>query len=265
MDYCSKFPRVCNWGNTKSHQRHWFTSKFKELEANQIIWSLERTSDESNTDIIKELIEAEQRKTWPDMNLQSSLATCSRTDHTVKNGYQPMVHLVVDLETESESESSRVAYGIQSLSSGPSDKFSLHETVSRSSACHYGGKEKERTELSQSSGADMAIVISSDDDLEDDLKKKNQTLEKQILQLKNKNGDLMRENEILKYQLSSSLKFKEQNVKLQEENESLQQENVRVQKENESLRQENQALSLSTNTLVSRLGNLLSDGIKEEC
>lgn len=45
----------------------------------QIIWSLERTSDESNTDIIKELIEAEQRKTWPDMNLQSSLATCSRT------------------------------------------------------------------------------------------------------------------------------------------------------------------------------------------
>ncbi|XP_016472656.1 uncharacterized protein LOC107794625 isoform X1 [Nicotiana tabacum] len=265
MDYCSKFPRVCNWGNTKSHQRHWFTSKFKELEANQIIWSLERTSDESNTDIIKELIEAEQRKTWPDMNLQSSLATCSRTDHTVKNGYQPMVHLVVDLETESESESSRVAYGIQSLSSGPSDKFSLHETVSRSSACHYGGKEKERTELSQSSGADIAIVISSDDDLEDDLKKKNQTLEKQILQLKNKNGDLMRENEILKYQLSSSLKFKEQNVKLQEENESLQQENVKVQKENESLRQENQALSLSTNTLVSRLGNLLSDGIKEEC
>lgn len=37
------------------------------------------TSDESNTDIIKELIEAEKRKTWPDMNQQSSLATCSRT------------------------------------------------------------------------------------------------------------------------------------------------------------------------------------------
>lgn len=80
----------------------------------------------------------------------------------MKNGYQPIVHLVVDLETESESESSRVAYGIQSLSSDPSDKFSLHETVSRSSACHYTGKEKERKEFSQSSGADIPIVISSD-------------------------------------------------------------------------------------------------------
>lgn len=103
------------------------------------------------------------------------------------------------------------------------------------------------------------------DDLEDDLKKKNQTLEKQILQLKNKNIDLMRENEILKYQLSSTLKFKEQNVKLQEENKNLQQENVKLQEENESLRQENQALSLSTNTLVNRLDNLVFDVIKEEC
>lgn len=77
----------------------------------------------------------------------------------MKSGYQSMGHLIVDLEAELESESNRVAYGVQNLSS---DEFSLPETVSKSSACHYLDKEKELTELSQASGANVAIVISSD-------------------------------------------------------------------------------------------------------
>ncbi|CAN4092593.1 unnamed protein product [Withania somnifera] len=237
----SKFSRVCNWEGTKSHHRQWFTTKFKEIETNQIIWSLEPTSDESNTDIIKELIEAEKR-TWPEMNPRTSVDTLSHLDHTVKSGYQLMDHLIDDLETESESERSRV----QNLSS---DEFSLRETVSRSSACHYLGKEKEFTEHPQTSGAEVAIVISSDDDWEDDLQKKTQTLEEQIIHLKNKIGDLTRENKILKKQLFSSLKFEEQNKKLKDEI--------------ENLRQENQELSESTNRLVTRLQKLVFDEITD--
>ncbi|XP_059296509.1 protein MAIN-LIKE 2-like isoform X1 [Lycium ferocissimum] len=238
-----KFPRVCNWQSTKSHHRGWFTTKFKELETNQIIWSLELTCDESNTDIIKELIETEKRLTWPDMNQRSSVDTSSHIDHTVTHGFQSMVHLTVDLQTESESESNRVAYGMQNLSS---DEFSLRETVSRSSVCHYLGTEKELTGRPETSGADVAIVISSDDDWEDDLKMKSLTLEEQIVQLNNKIGELTRENKILKTQLSSSLKFEEQNKKLNDEV--------------ENLRQKNQELNLSTNCLVSRLGKIVFDG-----
>lgn len=70
-----------------------------------------------------------------------------------------MGHLIVDLESESESESNRVACGVQNLSS---DEFSLRETGSRSSAGHYMEKEKELTEHSQTSRADVTVVISSD-------------------------------------------------------------------------------------------------------
>uniref|UniRef100_M1AFF7 Uncharacterized protein n=1 Tax=Solanum tuberosum TaxID=4113 RepID=M1AFF7_SOLTU len=245
LNYCSTLPRICNWESTKSHHRQWFTTKFKELETNQIVWSLELTSDESNSDIIKELIVAEKR-TWPDLNTRSSVDTPPHIDHTVTSGYQSMVHLIVDLEAESESESNRPAYGMQNLSS---DAVSLRETVSGSSACHYLDKEKELTDRSQTSGANVAILISSDDDWEDDLQKKSQTLEEQIVHLKKKIGDLTRENKNLKNQLLSSLKFEEQNKKLMDEI--------------ENLRQENQELSESTNCLVTRLEKLVVDEITD--
>ncbi|KAK4724887.1 hypothetical protein R3W88_027666 [Solanum pinnatisectum] len=245
LNYRSMLPRICNWESTKSHHRQWFTTKFKELETNQIVWSLELTSDESNSDIIKELIVAEKR-TWPDLNTRSSVDTPPPIDHTVTSGYQSMGHLIVDLETESESESKRLAYGRQNLSS---DAVSLRETVSGSSACHYLDKEKELTDHSQTSGANAAILISSDDDWEDDLQKKSQTLEEQIVQLKNKIGVLTRENKILKNQLFSSLKSEEQNKKLMDEI--------------ENLRQENQEHCESTNRLVTRLEKLVVDEITD--
>ncbi|KAM3340346.1 putative protein isoform X1 [Capsicum galapagoense] len=240
----SKIPRVCNWESTKSHHRQWFTTKFKELETNQIIWNLELTSDESNSDIIKELLEAEKR-TWPGMNPQSSEDASSHIDHTVKSGFQSMGRLIVDLEAVSETENYRVAHRVQTLSSDES----LPETVSRSSACHYLGKENELSEHPQISGADVAIVISSDDDWEDDLQKKSQTLEEQIVHLKNKIGELTRENKILKTQLFSSLKFEEQNKKLKDEI--------------ENLRQENEESCVSTNSLVTRLVKLVFDEITD--
>ncbi|KAH0752520.1 hypothetical protein KY285_005668 [Solanum tuberosum] len=165
LNYRSTFPRICNWESTKSHHRQWFTTKFKELETNQIIWNLEPTSDESNSDIIKELIVAEKR-TLPDLNTRSSVDTPPHID-----------------------------------------------------------------------------------DWEDDLQKKSQTLEEQIVHLKKKIGDLTRENKNLKNQLFSSLKFEEQNKKLMDEI--------------ENLRQENQELSESTNCLVTRLEKLVVDEITD--
>ncbi|KAK3004720.1 hypothetical protein RJ639_018058 [Escallonia herrerae] len=50
--------RVCRWGKFKSYERQWYTTKFMELESNQILWKLHPTAEESDNSIIRELVEA---------------------------------------------------------------------------------------------------------------------------------------------------------------------------------------------------------------
>ncbi|CAK9144471.1 unnamed protein product [Ilex paraguariensis] len=52
------FPRVCRWENSRSKNRQWFMTKFKELQHNQMLWELQLTSEESEMDIIKKLFDA---------------------------------------------------------------------------------------------------------------------------------------------------------------------------------------------------------------
>ncbi|XP_042503750.1 interaptin-like isoform X3 [Macadamia integrifolia] len=51
------FPRSCQWKNSSSHTRQWFTEKFEKLHENQIIWELNPTPEESQIDIVRELLE----------------------------------------------------------------------------------------------------------------------------------------------------------------------------------------------------------------
>lgn len=51
------FPRSCRWHNNKSNQRQWFASRFKDLQDDQVIWTLQPTSRELEVDIIKEALE----------------------------------------------------------------------------------------------------------------------------------------------------------------------------------------------------------------
>ncbi|KAF7825421.1 Protein MAIN-LIKE 2 [Senna tora] len=53
QDHNVTFPRICRWDNSKFHQRHWFTSRFKDLHDDQVIWTLQPTSQELEVDIIK--------------------------------------------------------------------------------------------------------------------------------------------------------------------------------------------------------------------
>ncbi|KAK8619356.1 hypothetical protein V6N13_133318 [Hibiscus sabdariffa] len=55
----SMFPRACRWENSKSHQRQWFASKFRELQDCQITWHLQPTAEELQFDVINELLEVE--------------------------------------------------------------------------------------------------------------------------------------------------------------------------------------------------------------
>ncbi|KAI9073174.1 hypothetical protein K1719_044849 [Acacia pycnantha] len=66
------FPRLCRWHNSKSNQRHWFSSRFKDLQDDQVIWTLQPTSRESEIDIIKEALELQD-----DSNRLQSEPNCS--------------------------------------------------------------------------------------------------------------------------------------------------------------------------------------------
>ncbi|KAK6266418.1 hypothetical protein QUC31_017255 [Theobroma cacao] len=59
IDSYLTFPRACRWENSRSHQRQWFTAKFRELQDHQITWQLQPTSEELEFDIINELLEVE--------------------------------------------------------------------------------------------------------------------------------------------------------------------------------------------------------------
>ncbi|KAK6943265.1 Aminotransferase-like, plant mobile domain [Dillenia turbinata] len=59
LDGKMRFPRASRWENSRSQQRQWFATKFKELKENQIILHLSLCSEESETDIVKELVEAQ--------------------------------------------------------------------------------------------------------------------------------------------------------------------------------------------------------------
>ncbi|XP_021766684.1 uncharacterized protein LOC110731158 [Chenopodium quinoa] len=51
------FPRACHWESSRCNSpRHWFTSKFNEVEENQVIWKLQPTATEKNNDYIRELL-----------------------------------------------------------------------------------------------------------------------------------------------------------------------------------------------------------------
>lgn len=51
------FPRACRWESSRCNSpRHWFTTKFNELEDNQVTWKLQLTATELNIDIIRELL-----------------------------------------------------------------------------------------------------------------------------------------------------------------------------------------------------------------
>ncbi|XP_019188141.1 PREDICTED: uncharacterized protein LOC109182405 isoform X2 [Ipomoea nil] len=236
IDNAVKFPRVCHWGSTKSHHRQWFIDKFKTLGSNQIIWSLELTSEESEIGMIKELLEAQGENAGQIMEQQSSAHVCNMVEQ-----------LAVDMEMDSATTISRELYQEQNDCSPFRNlrRTSSNSCVLISTPCRVES-EIEPAENPPSSCGDSIVLISSDDNCEEDLKRKNWILEEQVTELRKEINDLKRDNKILNNQLSSCLEFEKQNVGLR--------------KEVESLRQENLLLSSSAHTLVARLERIVLDG-----
>ncbi|KAK9289672.1 hypothetical protein L1049_007830 [Liquidambar formosana] len=249
LDCFLTIPRACRWENSRSHQRQWFTTKFKELQENQIIWKLQLTSEESELDIIKELLEAKNdMKELP--RPQYSSADVSGFDEAIecgRIGSQLMDQQVAELDYESEMEIVREEVSVQedmeqqrASQNVPEVLIDPMESPSTSdcmSQIEKGHGEHPSTTLVSS----LNFTIGN----EDDLRTRNHILEAQMTELKEEIDELKRENEILRSQLLSSPPLEEQNVELR--------------REVDNLRRENQLLSLSANNLVIRLERLVFD------
>ncbi|CAO2839167.1 unnamed protein product [Amaranthus hypochondriacus] len=86
LSYSSNFPRACRWESSRCNsQRHWFTTKFNELEENQVTWKLQPTATELNIDIIRELL-VEEPEGEVKLSMRTNTTTSSITPKDFRDG-----------------------------------------------------------------------------------------------------------------------------------------------------------------------------------
>ncbi|KAK2981829.1 hypothetical protein RJ640_010346, partial [Escallonia rubra] len=221
--------RVCRWGKVKSYERQWYTTKFMELESNQILWKLHPTAEESDNSLIRELVEAgSDRIELVEAGRDKELAEAgsdkieldiSSTEESIDNGGSAktrpaqMEHWIVHLEKNSEMDKPEVV----------------------------GTREDSPMELSP---LQNASVVSTKDD-QADLRTRNWILQEQNMKLKEDIDCLSNQVKLLKNQLSTRPILEEQNLELRNEV--------------EILRRQNQLLTSSENSLAARLERVLFD------
>lgn len=246
LDCYLTFPRACRWENCRSHQRKWITTKFKELQENQITWELQLTSEELEIDIIKELRAAQNDRT--DVSKPEYLSSIMLTvdDDNLRIRSHLMDKQAV--ENGSEREIVREGHRIQENNlehlRAPENVVEVltDATGCPSASCCVSEEPKEQMQHpSTSKNSSMNFTIS----VEDDLRTRYQLLEEQNMKLMEEIDKLRRENNILRDQLLSSQQLEGQIVDLN--------------KEVNDLRRDNELLSFSSNNLVSRLERLLLD------
>ncbi|PSS32749.1 Serine/threonine-protein phosphatase 7 long form like [Actinidia chinensis var. chinensis] len=231
LDSSNTFPRACRWGTSRSHHRQWFTTMFKELQKNQIMWKLQLTSEESSVDTVKELLEAQS-----DGDVVEELPAprygvlFDKQEDNVRTRLHIMDQWIAELAHESEIDKVREVHGEEEDCS----KEPIIQTDSEGSSSHNVPEvQREHMEHPLTLEDSSMTIVTSDEGDEENLGTKDQKLKREI-------DNLREENQLLKNQL---LTFEEQNVELQ--------------KEAENLRRENQLLMLSSNSLVARLERLL--------
>ncbi|CAL5420434.1 unnamed protein product [Camellia sinensis] len=243
-----QFPRSCRWENSRSHQRQWFITKFKELEKNQITWKLQLTSEESKMDTIKELLE--EQSDGEEVPAPRYNVLIHKEEDNVRTRLQIMDQWIAEMENDSKMnmvgevhvtqddcfEQSRKTQNVPVMLTDKVDILPTSHNVSEG--------EREHTDHPWTSQESSTFIIISDDDGDDDLGIKDHILQEPDAKLE-EIDDLRKENKLLKTQLLSSSKFEEENAKLR--------------KEVENLRRENQLLVSSSNNLVYRLERLIFD------
>ncbi|KAK7260130.1 hypothetical protein RIF29_25920 [Crotalaria pallida] len=254
------FPRVCRWGNIKSHPKHRDASRFnfKDLHDNdQVIWTLDPSSAELQMEIIKGALKLQGDST----ELQGA-ETCSTSSSTNVSGVDSELEFNISSEDKAQRED-EVNFENQVVEDTPTrlstcdeehreqeinlENLIVEDTPPNLSSSDEAQREQDLnlenlivedtpTNLSnavevsreQEFNAEMLIVDATPPKLgfcADDLKKKNIGLEVEIAELKIKVGHLMEENGLLLKQIQTNTQLEEQNAELKKELDLLREEN----------------------------------------
>ncbi|CAI9758846.1 unnamed protein product [Fraxinus pennsylvanica] len=238
LDNTLRFPRVCRWGNSRSHLGH--RLKLKELDANQISWKLELTAEESEIEIIKELLAAQSERIAHHVDLSCSSDDSLSSGSDMVINYRSSERKAIS-NGESEVEIVEVCEPMERFSNQLSI-VSTDDIDSPPTSCHVLNDRKEQIEHSHALPSSCTFIVVSDDD-EDDLEERNRILEKQNVELKEEICNLKKETEYLNNKLTCSSMVEDQNATLR--------------KEVENLRHENKVLTSSTQNLVARLESIV--------
>ncbi|KAJ4941336.1 hypothetical protein NE237_008280 [Protea cynaroides] len=233
------FPRSCRWKNSSSYTRQWFTAKFEKLHGNQIIWELNPTPEESQIDVIRELLEM-PKETMESPSISKHLSRTAM-DNGLRTPMQAFEGQAVNLEKEpiidlagEMPEVQKYNVNLPSASGNPStngleDEFRTKHNLSEKQEENFSTQKKEfegqsleskEDTLTEVNGeiSEVALKVTlkvtqasqcptaaedTDDMSVDSLRTKNEMLEKQVSEMGDVIEELRRENRFLRSHLLS--------------------------------------------------------------
>ncbi|KAF9595738.1 hypothetical protein IFM89_003480 [Coptis chinensis] len=190
------FPRSTRWQNSSSRRREWFTTKFEELQGNQIVWRLQPTSEESNIDIIRDLLQMQNENV--EISSTSLYSTSDAADVEGKVGVRTLALEEHVIECE-DSDNALIENALEV------QQDSI-EHLSRSVSASTSGTAGDEVNLRAQTVLEMQLVESKkeNDDLKSEISILRNQQEQHILELKKEIDNLTMENGTLRNQLSSS-------------------------------------------------------------
>ncbi|KAI4356145.1 hypothetical protein L6164_000191 [Bauhinia variegata] len=276
LDHNLTFPRMCRWDNNKSHQRQWFASRFKELNDDQVIWTIQPTPEELEIDIIKEVLKMQDDKKEPHSADRCSTCTpinAPGVDSLPQLSTSSEIHredevnlenqIVEDTPTSicDEAHEEDEVINLENLiveETPPEPSISADDLRKQSSMLEEEDirpKKKMGPRREQNGYLQNQIFLSSQIEVEGqnaELKKEQADLRQRISMLEEENVELMKkmtqikeENRLLHNQISSNSQLEVQNSELK--------------KEVDDLREEIRVLRLSANNFLTRMDRLISD------
>ncbi|KAH9611094.1 hypothetical protein KSS87_010228 [Heliosperma pusillum] len=209
-------PRACRWESSRSNvTRHLITTKFNELEEDQVVWKLQPVAAELNIQIIKELLVSEtegyEAVTQKHMNTATTITTKSTAQCT---GLPP------------KSVSQRDVMDVKKKGHEKGAKHDVQVDCPESSCLSTDASVVTVDYPECSSSYSMQEVVEHQvQETSHNFKEDNLSLKTQNIKLKEDIIELQREIDGLRNRLAVDLKLEEMNANLRKEIIELKKEN----------------------------------------
>ncbi|OMO94380.1 hypothetical protein COLO4_16369 [Corchorus olitorius] len=273
IDSYLMFPRARRWENSRSHQRQYFTAKFRELQNHQITWQLQPTSDELEFDFINELLEVESSTIDNSSDGGSVIGVELQLESDLTNNSKLLVEKGEGIHLKQSTASQDIADAPIMATEFPSTSCSSKldkEIVELSSQCQNTEKKTSGNVVGLHLESDTTDTRKIQAQKGQEANLKQLTKSQQIPEMQTEamayptcNSESKECREPSSSNCNDSEKVTSSNEdELIQRNQILEVENLELRKEIEALKVENRRLKMhigSSNDLVTRLERLLMD------